>query len=79
MMLSGEAEWERARPRTAFANGFEADSWMEHWCFRCAVDAEANCPLVMVAILGRTPAPWAEENPRGLADRYTCSEFVAVS
>jgi hypothetical protein len=77
-LLSDEAEWGRSLPRPAFSNGFEADSWMGHWCFRCKIDAEDACPLVMVAFLGHTPALWLEDQRDGLADRYTCPEFVPL-
>jgi hypothetical protein len=77
---------ETARNQPAFSNGTEGEGWMDNWCYRCAVDAPfqrgaepLGCPLIAVALLGKTPAewveqPWTETGPP-LADRYHCTEF----
>lgn len=63
----------RSRDERPFANGFEGESWMNLWCWDCQVD-EDECPLIGVAMLGRTPAAWALRDPAGL-NRYTCNEY----
>lgn len=72
----------RAREGSPFSNGTEGYAWMENWCGRCIHDAPTRrddwangCPLILLALTGRTPAEWMETNPRGLADRYTCLYF----
>lgn len=67
-----------ARDGSPFSNGTEGMAWMENWCERCVHDDEERnvfCPLVTVAMLGKTPAEWIEEKPFSLGDRYTCVEF----
>lgn len=77
----------RARQRPAFANGTEGDAWMANWCERCAVDQphregrdDIGCPLILVAIQGRTPAEWLD-GPRdehgrySMANQYTCTNY----
>ena len=67
-----------AREGSPFSNGTSVEMWMGDWCYRCKVDAPfqrdespTGCPLIMVALLGKTPAEWAET---GMQD-YHCSEF----
>jgi hypothetical protein len=68
-----------AREGSPFSNSTSGEMWMGDWCYRCTVDApfqrdEApeGCPLIMVALLDKTPAEWTETAPQV----YTCSEFV---
>jgi hypothetical protein len=66
----------RAVDRPAFSNGTEGDAWMEHWCFRCTHDLrDDGCPLVLVAMLGQTPAEWREVDRRSLGNQYRCTLF----
>lgn len=71
-----------AREGSPFSNGTEGECWMENNCYRCVNDAptrrdewDKGCPLIMVALLGKTPNAWMEKNPYGLSDRYTCIYF----
>lgn len=67
-----------ARPRSPFSNGTCGEIWMSRWCERCLndspemVDRGDGCPLILVALLGQTPAEWLEGE--GIQD-YTCVEF----
>lgn len=69
---------ERAADRPAFSNGTEGDAWMENWCFRCRNDDGDGCPLVLVAMLGKTPAEWEPFVPGSLGSQYCCTEFEAA-
>ena len=71
-----------ARDGSPFSNSTSGEMWMGDWCYRCKVDApfqrdEApeGCPLILVALLDKTPAEWTET---GMQD-YHCSEFVEVT
>lgn len=76
-LLDLESELARASDRRPFANGYEGDCWMSLWCtYDCAVD-EQTCPLIGVAMLGKTPAAWIEREPGGL-NRYTCTEHQEI-
>lgn len=88
---------EGARPGSPFSNGSEGADWQSRWCERpCAHDAAFQrdergadgCPILMIAMLGKTPAEWLEQPwvPNGTwrdgsprsdppADRYHCIEF----
>jgi hypothetical protein len=80
----------KAREGAPFSNADEGYPWLETWCGRCTHDREARtsegpgCPLVMVALMGRTPAEWldnTETGPDGLlkpysrSGQYTCVMF----
>lgn len=71
-LLSYEQEDERAEDEAAFSNGFEGESWMHIWCEACR--HEEDCPLIMVALMGKRPAAWEQRVPSSL-NRYTCHEF----
>lgn len=63
-----------------FSNSTEGEGWMGsgHGCYSCVNDDEAAqryCPLLSLALTGRTPAEWERT---GLSD-YRCSEFEARS
>lgn len=73
-----------ARAEPAFSNSTDGDAWMDAWCQRCRHDVDADgvdgegCPLVLVALMGRTPSEWLQQddaNRRTLADAYHCVEF----
>lgn len=63
----------RAHEGKAFTDDSEFSSWSRIWCQDCVHGA--TCPLVDVALLGRTPTAWTERN-RAETNRYTCHEFV---
>lgn len=88
------AAWSRAREGSPFSNGTEGECWQAHWCDRCLRDApfrngitSTGCPLLLVALSGRTPVEWLEQPwqqvrgaPEGvtapsLGDQYHCIEF----
>jgi hypothetical protein len=81
-----------ARPESPFSNGDEGYSWMANWCDRCIHDADQRgegmpgpgCPLVLVALMGRTPIQWLDQKqikdgkltaPYSRHDQYHCVEF----
>lgn len=78
-----------------FSNGTEGYAWTGNWCDTCVHDKGARdgtdpkgCPLLMIALMGRTPAEWIEQpwgqikgRPEGetapaLGDTYHCTEYV---
>lgn len=68
-------ELARARTGAPFANGYEGESWMSLWCQDCT--HRNGCPLLDVALFGRTPAAWQLREPDGL-NRYTCEEHQEI-
>ena len=83
-----------ASDKRPFSNGTEGYAWTDSWCDRCVNDRgardgtdERGCPLLMVALMGKTPAEWIEQpwqqikgRPAGetaptLGDTYHCTEF----
>jgi hypothetical protein len=92
-MRTYEEAFAAARDEPAFSNGTEGYAWQGQWCDRCVHDASvrngdgSGCPLVMVALMGRTPSEWLEQpwqqvvgRPAGvlapsLGDTYHCVEF----
>lgn len=62
-----------ADERAPFANGFEWDHWSNVWCDRCS--HYDDCPIILVALHGRTPAEWTNRQDNSLIDRYQCTEF----
>jgi hypothetical protein len=80
----------RSRDGSPFSNGTEGDSWTANWCDRCLVDAPfrnglkgaTGCPILVVALCGRTPAEWLdgprdEQGRYSMTDQYHCVEFRA--
>jgi hypothetical protein len=65
---------DRAADRPAFSNATEADAWMDRWCYRPCCH-ELDCPLVLVAMMGKTPAEWQEMNRGDLGNQYRCTKF----
>lgn len=63
----------RASARAPFANGFEWDHWSDGNCYRCV--HEETCPLILVAMLGKTPAEWEPGKPGHLGEQYRCACF----
>lgn len=76
MKIYAEAE-AAAQKRPAFSNGFEWDCWSAAWCNECV--HEDDCPLILVAMLGKTPVEWTEDEPLGLETRYVCQEFEQLA
>lgn len=76
-----EQAWATARDKTAFSNGFEGECWMGAHCERCINDSDElvnrgeGCPLILIALEGRTPAEWADDKPGSLTERYRCAYF----
>jgi len=73
-----------------FSNGTEGYAWMANWCDDCGHNDEETekwCPILSVALLGKTPAecveqPWQQVagRPEGetapvLGGTYECTEF----
>lgn len=75
-----------ARPKLPFSNGTIGYAWTSHWCDRCTNDAAMRdggsgkpdadgilgCPLLAVALLGKTPVEWFEQEQ---IQDYHCVEF----
>lgn len=68
--------------RPAFSNGTEFECWVANWCHRCVHDKPARedryedaCQIVMIALLGQTPAEWIRQEGFRLGDQYHCIEF----
>lgn len=69
-----------AKDRRPFSNGTEGYAWMDNWCYRCMKNDEETelwCPLLTVALLGKTPVEWIDQTADGhrLGDTYRCIEF----
>lgn len=80
--------YDAARQEPPFSNSGEGYGWMGENCGTCIHDkdqrseeiAGPGCPLVMVALMGRTPAQWLD-GPRdssglySIGTQYTCVEY----
>lgn len=79
-MRTYDEAYAAALPEPAFSNGTQGEIWMAGWCERCAndtpelVDRGKGCPLIMVALMGRTPSEWMAQ-PNESPDQYHCAEF----
>jgi len=75
--------YDEARPERPFSNGSQGYGWMANNCDRCIHDKPARegregegCPLILVALMGRTPAQWlAETDEAWVYGDFTCIEF----
>jgi hypothetical protein len=77
-MVDYDAAFEAAADEPAFGNGTEWDIWRARWCEKpCARDVDENCPLIMVALMERTPQEWVRE-PGSHPGDYRCTEFREV-
>lgn len=72
----------RAKDEPAFSNGTEGYGWMGTNCETCVNDKPARqgddgngCPLILVALMQRTPAQWLPGDRDSIAGRYTCVMF----
>ena len=60
-------------PVAPFSNSTDGDAWEGRWCENCAhLD---DCPLLTLALIGRTPAQWRSVNPGGTHDKYECTLY----
>lgn len=86
-MRTYDEAWDAADNRMPFANGTEGYGWMDAWCSTCWHDIgtrdgtdSAGCPLVRVALMGRTPVEWLD-GPRdehgrySIGNQYHCIEY----
>lgn len=67
-----------ARDDPPFSNATEGDAWTANWCDKCGHDAEGpdnGCPILLVGLLGKTPAEWLPGDRMRLGATYRCSEF----
>lgn len=75
--------YDEARPEAPFSNGSQGYGWMHNWCDRCIHDKAARqgnegqgCPLVLVALMGRTPVQWlAQTEEAWVYGDFHCIEF----
>lgn len=92
-MRTYDEAWEAATDKRPFSNGTEGYAWQDNWCGSCLNDSEQmvdegrGCPLLLVALMDRTPAEWIEQpwgqvkgRPEGvlapyLGDTYHCTEY----
>lgn len=65
-----------------FSNASQADGWMYNWCERCRndsqelVDRGEGCPLILCAMLGKTPIEWLTQTAEDqILARFHCIEF----
>jgi len=61
-----------------FSNSTEGDAWTAKWCDRCAHDSGApddGCVILLVGLMGKTPAEWLPGDRLRLGDAYRCTEF----
>lgn len=80
--------YDAARQEPPFSNSTEGYGWMGENCGTCIHDKDQRskeitgpgCPLVMVALMGRTPVQWLD-GPRdssglhSIGTQYTCVEY----
>lgn len=75
--------YDEARDEAPFSNGSQGYGWMANWCDRCIHDKPARegrdgegCPLVLVALMGKTPIQWlAETEEAWVYGDFHCIEF----
>lgn len=61
-----------AADRRPFSNSTQWEIFSASWCWRdCVKDRDEDCPLIMVALLGKTPTEWTVED----GTVTECSEF----
>jgi hypothetical protein len=75
-----------------FSNADEGYGWTANWCDRCIHDKDQRgdqitgpgCPLLTVALMGRTPIQWLDQKriengkltaPYSRQDQYHCINF----
>jgi hypothetical protein len=82
-----ETLFARAKDERAFSNGTEGYGWVDAHCSYCIHDQSARvgdgtegCPLILVSLLGRTPAEWLPGDPYkpdgfSIPEQYQCVMF----
>ena len=69
MALDIPDAYERALNKPAFSNNDMWEYFAERQCYRCVNDGvgigedQPQCPLILVALLDRTPVEWTDQNP----------------
>lgn len=71
-LLSFEQEWVRSEDSKPFSTVSLPQGWLAIWCQECT--RPPDCPLLLVAMLLRTPAAW-ELRDAGAVNKWTCMEF----
>lgn len=82
-MRTYDEAFDAAIDERPFSNGSQGEGWMANNCDRCVHDKAARsnnpgegCPLVLVALMGRTPAEWlAPTEEAWIYGNFTCIEF----
>lgn len=83
-MPGADAAFTASADRPAFSNGHEGEVWENDWCGTCVHGGQVSnadgggCPLLGLALLGRTPAEWEPRVPGGLLARYECTAYRAA-
>jgi hypothetical protein len=83
MLPTYDQAWGTAREGSPFSNSDDGHAWLEANCQRCINDKPARegheedgCPLICVALLGRTPIEWTRtDNPRSFGEKFRCMYF----
>jgi hypothetical protein len=82
LMRSYEQIMTDARGDSPFSNHTMWEIWADRWCYECANDSEElvdqgkGCPLIMAALMGKTPREWtAATEEDDMLGNYECSEF----
>jgi hypothetical protein len=76
-MRTHEEAMAAATDGTPFSNSTQWELWADRHCFGCKVDTDESCPLVLVALSGKTPAEWtAPTEQQRLQSDYDCAEFI---
>lgn len=80
-MDDGNTLWDQSLDQPPFSNS-DGYTWFDANCATCIHDRDARigdqiggCPLVLLAITGRTPAQWLAGDPDHVAAKYTCIEY----
>ncbi|RJQ68101.1 hypothetical protein D5S17_32890 [Pseudonocardiaceae bacterium YIM PH 21723] len=90
MSIDYDEAYDRSRPGSPFSNGTMGYAWEAQWCARCLRDAPfragitvQGCPLLLIALAGRTPAEWLQQPDNEVwrdggfdsANLYHCIQF----
>lgn len=81
-MDDAETIYVNARNERAFSNNTDWEIWSYNWCENDCVHDDAyqrdqtneGCPIVLAALLGRTPREWLPGDPNDstCGSQYTC-------
>lgn len=88
MLRDTDTLWDESVDESPFSNSTDGDAWIHTNCGTCIHDKEQRadkvtgpgCPLLLIALCGRTPAQWFigprdETGGYRLADKYRCIEY----